>query len=171
MVLVFDGGNPFLGFFQQLRLVLRDLDIVDGNSDAGPGGIVEAELLDTVKHITRLLIGENLAALSGYLLENRLIDYLVKEAQFRGQDLIENNATDTGLDPFTGLFFPDFDFLTQVDNTELAGKFRLVEAAEYSGFVIRKLPDGGKVIAAENHVQGRGDGRFAAAGQQDIVMA
>ena len=98
-----------------------------------------------------------------YDVDRRLINRI--ETQFGREHFIKNNAADAGLNLFIFFKVTDDNFITQVDDTELVAKLGILITAEYLGIVAATWSHGGQVIAAKNHVQGRGDGRFTAAGE------
>ena len=93
------------------------------------------------------------------------------KAQFRWQNFVKDNAADTGFDSLSAsLLVSDLNLGSEVDSAQFIGELGVFKTAEKHAFSFGSTPDGGQVVATENHVQGWGYGWLTAAWQQQIVI-
>ena len=91
-----DGG---VGLDQARGLVGRDDDVVDGDGHAAAGGVLEADALDAVDDVGRLLRAEDAVALVDELAQLGPLHVHVLEAEPVRHDLVEDDPADGRLDP------------------------------------------------------------------------
>ena len=88
------------GAVLSLTLSGRHLKVMDADANARPGSVVEAQALKLVKHPGSGYVAEKFVALCHQLFQATLVHYLVIEAYFFGQDLVEDYSS------YAGLFVP-----------------------------------------------------------------
>ncbi len=129
-------------------------------------------MFQVIKHRRHFFVAEYLRAIGYHLFQAGLVNHLVIKIQSFRQDLVEDNAADTGFNPLAAFFFaPDLNLSPEVNGAEFIDEFGFLKAAEDCAFAPHSGPDSGQVVAAEDHIQGRGHYRLAAARQQHIMDA
>ncbi len=133
---------------------------------------MEPETFDIVHHGGSALVPQEPVAFGNDLLQCLLIHELVAEAEFIGQNVVENDATNTGLHSLCPInLLPDLDPSSDVDDAQLMGELGLIEVAEDHPLALRPGLDHRQVVAAKNDVQCWCHHRFAGAWQHHIVDA
>ena len=94
--LAIDLVDLVVGASQALGLVARHRDVAHRDRHAAAGGELEADALDAVDEVRRLLGPEQPVAVVHQLLERRALHVDVLEPQRRRQDLVEDDPADRG---------------------------------------------------------------------------
>ena len=92
--LAIDLGDALVRSDEPGGLVLRDLDVEETDRHAAAGRELEADALDAVDQVRRLLGTEVAVAPIDQLLEVAALHHAVVEPQLVGQDLVEVDAPD-----------------------------------------------------------------------------
>ena len=165
---------------RRLRLVGRDLDVEQADGHPAAGRELEADALDAVDQVGRLLRAELPVADVDELLEVDPAHDRVVEAERIGQDLVEDDAADgrpAALElERLGLGVPRLDF--DVDELVERRAGLLAQAVAEDRLVLRRedadplaLDHVGvhrQVVAAEDHVLGRRHDRRAVGRRQQV---
>ena len=180
----FAGGLGEDGF-----LVLRHLQVVDGNGNARLGGVVKAQLLDAIQDARRsLVVVELFVQLRRQVRQRAPVHQLVLEADRIRQRFVENQPAHSGFQLFRRAgSVEDGDGRPQPDGAVGVGNARLISivkdapAAGVSPAVAGVRLDVpaavpvafhlGQVVAAHHHIQVGRHQRVAGGGRQHIVDA
>ncbi len=178
--LAVDGGDGLVRRVEAGGLVLRDLDVEQADGHATARRELEADALDPIDEMGRLLRSELAIAHVDELLEVGATHDRVMEAQGVGQDLVEDDPADGG--PATlqaerrRLGIPGLDL--DVDQLVERGAGLLAQLVAEDRLVLRgERPDRlaldglrvhGQVVAAEDHVLGRRHDRAPVGRRQQV---
>ena len=92
------SSTSFCAPGDHLVLALGDDEVVDADGDAGAGGVAEAQVLDGVEHLDRLLEAEAQVAVLHEVLQALLAEQAVDEGHALGQVVVQDDAADRGVD-------------------------------------------------------------------------
>ena len=191
LVLLLDVDDLLLGGEHHLLLALGDHEVVDADGDAGVGGVAEAQVLDGVQHLHRLLEAEAELGVLHELLQALLAQEAVDEGRALRQVVVEDDPAHRGVDDLVldvldlgvdhVLVVVDggeVEELTRVhephggeglDLLVLEGDEHVLAAGEGPALALRALLLLGEVVAAEHDVlRGDGDG-LPVRGREDVV--
>ena len=135
-----------------------------------------------VGHVSRHFLAAQFIDLGDQVLDAALVQLLVCELDFGGQDAVEEDAADCGIDQ-AGLSLgqsltlvvvpgggPQLDTRVHVDLAQLIGEFDLVEIGEGASIaLVRGLVQHGQVVDAQDHVLRGRDDRLAIRGLQKVA--
>ena len=187
-VCVHDLRHARVGGGQHILLVRRDEDVVNRHGHAGDGGVVVAQLLDRVEHLSGLLramLAEaHIDDLAEVFLRGPLVDFQHEHVVQRVAGLkadilrhgrVEDETAQRAVDqagirlafPFALYAHPDGRL--QRERTGLVRHHRLVHIGESASGALAVSVLDGQVVAAHNHVLGGTDNRFAILRLEDVV--
>ena len=63
LVLILNFADALVGRLQQRRFLIRHMQVVDGDGDAGARGVVESQVLDLVHDLSGVFVAELFLAL------------------------------------------------------------------------------------------------------------
>ena len=170
VVVVF--GDFAGGDFQDVLLAARDLDVVDGDGDAGAGGVVEPHFLDAVQGARRFRIGKAAVEFGGELFDGAPVHQFVLIVDGVGQGLVENQPAHGGDDFAVHARHAEHgDGGAQADMPVVVGDAGLVDVVVDAAGALGVGRLLGEVVAAHHHIQGGGDQGLAGGGGQHIVGA
>ncbi len=190
-VLPFDLDHLVAGALDERRLLRRDDQVVDADRQARPGGVGEAEVLEAVEHLDRLLEAEVEVAVLHHLLQPLLLQQAVHERHHRRQRRVEDDAADRRVDDLVrdrlrlGLQHalvvardghveqvagePQPDRRQRLELARLERQNDVVGVAEDSPLALGAGLGLGQVVAPEHDVLRRNRDRRAARRRQDVV--
>ena len=150
-----------------LVLLGRDDHVVDGDGHAALGRPLESGLLDGVEeHAGLLVAGDAEIPIDGGR-DGLLVEALVDESQFLGDDLVEDGAADRGFDDLA--VHQDLDGNMQLHAARFQAGHGFVDAGEHLARALALGLHGRQVIAAEHDILRRHRDGLARSGMQDVV--
>ena len=193
VVLLLDAGDLLVARGEQAGLLVRDLDVVDGDGDAGARGVVEAETLDLVEDARHLRRGVAVRGVLDDAGDALLVDLVVDVGVVLGQRAVERHAADGGDHPLAGLAIAVRELagiLVEVLLDEVCGEAHLDAAcrstvrlsyariassklrrttAALADLALEALALGRQVVDADDHVLRRRGERTAVRRRLDVV--
>src|SRR5438105_3680558 len=180
-VLVLDLGHFLLSAIEHLLLLGRDDHVLDGDGDAGLGGIAVPEAAQPVGQEHRLLLAAEAVADVDQVPQRLLVHHLVDGAErdLLGEDVAEQHAADGGLDARPAGFFPvrielvhaAGDLGLQVDLVVIVRRPHLGRRGEDAPFTVRQHPLAGQVVEPEDDVLAGHDERLEQLEGHDLRQA
>src|SRR6185503_11006336 len=178
-----DLVDLLLGLLDDLVLLGRDRHIVLGERDAGARGVLEARRLQIVQQPERVLLAAQAVAPVDDVLDALLVELVVEVRHRLGQDLVEEDPADRGLDPDVGDLLalraglehgprarePDDDLRMQVELAHVVGQDRVLRRAEDLAFALQARAAHRDVIEPEHHVLRRRDHGIAVRRREDVL--
>ncbi len=160
LVLLLYLSDASIGLFQQAGLGFGHLQVVDGDSHAGLGGIVEANVLNGIDHLCGALHTQLVIAFRHQILEVLLVQNVITESQLLGQHLVEDDPAHRCVDELAaGPWVAHLDLGLQFHQAEVVGQPGLLEATvdalrgdAAAVFALSPRLDQGKVVAAQDNV-------------------
>src|SRR5581483_7439907 len=135
----------------------------NGNRQTRARGILEANILDPVNNLGGAFGTDYLIGFGDQFLQTLFVLHVVHKAHFFGKDLVEQNASDGGLDQF--LLFTldelDLDLGMQVHRPQVVRQGNLVKGGKDFAFAALSRALHREIVAAQHHVLGRLDNRLA----------
>ncbi len=193
LILFLHLDDALAGAVDQLALVVGNDQVLDTDGNAGLGGMQETQILQVIKHLDGDFEAEMQVTVVHQLLESLALHQPVDEGHALGQDRVENQPPDGGIDELMGHFahVGAHDRLVIVlggqvhqqagetvpDRREpphhavVEGEHRLIVGPENPPLPLRAHFGLGQVVAAQHDVlAGYGD-RLAIGRRQDILRA
>ena len=178
------GGTLFRGR-EQLGLLGRRDDVVDGDGDTGARRPVEAELLEGVERRSHVDLRVTIGELIDEAAERLLVDLVVDVGEVGGKRLVEDRAPERGLQdegiaqgpalgrrPALGrhdVGQAQAHGLLQAESAAIEGHDGLGERGEGGDLLARCRAGHREVVDAEDHVLGRRRDRSAVGRREDVV--
>ena len=179
----FDLLGVLLVAFQDLDLGGRCLDVIDRHGEAGPAGVLEADVLEGVQAIGHHLLGVVAGQVVDYEAQFLLVDLSVDEGDrlagkaadpdrgdgLAGHGVVEDDpagrrgvpcggrAVGRRVDQFRVLVGPVLDAGVKVHDAALHGPAEVVQVTEDLALAGQALDLGRQVVGTDDHVLGRGD--------------
>ncbi|OPY92646.1 MAG: hypothetical protein A4E73_00918 [Syntrophaceae bacterium PtaU1.Bin231] len=168
-VLLLDPQDVLVGLADDILLVGRNHQIVQGKGNAGDRRVPEAQILEAVGQQDRRLLAAGPVAVVDearhFLLVHQFVDGI--EANFPGHDFIQHDAPDCGLLPLA--VDADLDPRVQVDDAGVQGSPHFFDAREDHPLALDAAPSPRQVVNPQDDVLAGNDDRFAVRGGQDVV--
>src|SRR6185369_12925 len=166
---------------QDRDLLLRDVEVGDGERDAGAGRRLEAELLQAVEQLDGRVLSGPLVDVLDQARDALLVERHVEEDVAVGERVVQDQAADRRLGQPLGRLVAllgadapvgsEADLHACVQRHLLVGvrAQRLVLVLEALALALVLQPVDGEVVAAEHDVLRRRDDRAAVRGAEDVV--
>jgi hypothetical protein len=190
-VLLLHGDDLLLGVLDQRFLTVGDHHVVDADGKAGPGCILEAELLHFVEHLDRGFESEAQVTVVHQRADTFLLEQAVDVGHALGKVIVENGAAHGGVDEGTihlnrlgvddvlivvgGGEVDQFAGVAQADGSErfhfthFERQQNFFNVGKDAAFTLRARLAFGQVVETEHHVLcGHGDG-LTGCGRKNVV--
>ncbi len=168
-VLLFDLAHVLVRLLEQDLFIGRNHHVLDGDRDAGPGGVVKTDVFQPVGEDDRRLVAGQPVAQVDQVGQLLFLHHLVHlcERDLRRRDLVEQHPADGGFDPRV----PDAHGHQglQIDRPLIEGDAHLLGIGEELARAPGARALAGHVIEAEHDVLSRHDDRLAVGRRQNVV--
>ena len=166
-VLVLDGPYLVLGVPDQLFFFIGNDDVVDPGRQARERRVVKAQALDLVEQQAGAVIAQLPVDVGHHVPDGLVVEHLVLEADFRRQDLVEDDPADGRFDHLT--VQAQLDEGVQVHEVVVVGEHDLGHVREQLAFTPATFEFLGQVVASEYDVFARRADRLSVLRIEDVV--